>query len=201
VKKLIAVSPMDSVGNPEPAVLMDQGGAPVSNATSEPPERWSISSLAPADPFVQFLLSPPDCQAGVLPLATPGGGGLLIALSLGKWQHRVLLPLLGASVAGYLSALKRTGLPIGVVLSASGLSEARRFEVSVPQDTLDEGLRMVVHDIDLDHSRHRREMAEMCLLSRVPRTVPRSMFSGSPNVVTLSRVWPPELPPYGTRPA
>lgn len=199
VKKLMAVSPMDNVGNPEPAVLMDAGGSPVGDATSDAPERWSISALAPVDPFVQFLMSPPDCQAGVLPLATPGGGGLLIVLSLGKWQHRVLLPLFGATVADYLAALKRTGLPIGVVLTASGLSEARRFDVSVQEDTLDQGVAIVVRDLDPDHTKHRREMAEMCLLSVVPRTVPRDAFSGFPDVVTLSRVWPPELPPYGTR--
>jgi hypothetical protein len=57
MKRVASVSPMDIVGNPEPAALVDTSGLQVGLDTVDPPDQWCIAAFAPLDPFVRFLVA------------------------------------------------------------------------------------------------------------------------------------------------
>jgi hypothetical protein len=197
MKKLRALSMVDYIGNPEAAVLVDSSGFPVDETTDEPAEHWNILAFTPPEPFMRFLLEGEACLGTSDAIGMPQGGtgGLVFVLQLGQWQHRVLLPLLGPFVERYLKARPEAAPVFRVQLTATGIPEARSFNLEVQADAYAFARRVVRPQFDADHGMHRREMAELCLTASSGRVVPRNADGQRPALVTLARVWPPGLPP------
>lgn len=198
MQRITYVQPADALGDPEPAILVDSAGAPAKATMplAADPSTWAISTFVPSEPFVVHLLNADMPHATAV--VAPGGSGLaalVIVLQLGGWQHRVILPLLGPTVAAYLDALKATGMPLGLELCASGVSQVRRFDVSVAGETLGRALALNCSMATSgDTMAHRRAMGMHCLTMRSPTAVPAHVITGRVQTVTVGRVWPPELP-------
>jgi len=198
MQRIRYVQPADVLGDPEPALLVDSAGVPAVVATplAADPSTWAISTLVPSEPFVVHLLNADMPQATAV--VAPGCSelaALVIVLQLGGWQHRIVLPLLGPTVAAYLKALKATGRPVGLELSASGVAQVRRFDVSVAEETLEHALALnCPMATSGDTMAHRRAMGMHCLTMRGPNVVPAHPIAGRVQTVTVGRVWPPELP-------
>ena len=197
MQRIRYVQPADVLGNPEPALLVDSAGVPAVVATplAADPSTWAISTLVPSEPFVVHLLNADMPQATAV--VAPGCSelaALVIVLQLGGWQHRIVLPLLGPTVAAYLKALKATGRPVGLELSASGVAQVRRFDVSVAEETLEHALALnCPMATSGDTMPHRRAMGMHCLTMRGPTAVPAHPMAGRVQTVTVGRVWPAEL--------
>lgn len=197
MQRITYVQPADVLGDPEPALLVDGAGAPA-RATAPlaaDPSTWAISTSVPSEPFVVHLLNADMPHATAL--VAPGGSGLaalVIALQLGGWQHRVVLPLLGPTVAAYLAALKAAGRPVGLELCASAVAQVRRFDVCVADETLAQALALnCPMATSGDTMPHRRAMGMHCLTMRGLTAVPAHPMAGRVQTVTLGRVWPVEL--------
>lgn len=186
------------MGDPDPAFLVGTNGYPAkfSDAAYAEPHTWAVSSLVPAGQFVDYLLNyePPD--AGVMVASSHiGAAALVLWLQLDRWQHRIVIPLIGRTIHAYLSALKARGQPARVELSAKGLTQAQGFDVQIGDALLAKALAVHVQEAGPEKdTAHRRAMGMHCLGMRSPRAVPPHPSAKDIRAITVGRVWPPELP-------
>lgn len=198
MKGLTYLQPADAAGDPDPALLVDMQGNPVTGigGSHSTPESWAISSLVPGSTFVDYLVnSVPPIAGAMVVHGDAGVPALVIVLQLGGWQHRVIVPLLGQVIAAYLEAVAAADEHVALELSASGLTQMQRFDVHVPAGMLTKARAVLVaepqrHDI----SAYRREMGMRCMMMRKPDAVPVHPAAQPLAVLTVGRVWPPELP-------
>lgn len=198
MKGLTYLDPADAMGDPDPALLVDMQGNPVTGigGCHSTPESWAISSLVPGSTFVDYLVNSVPPTAGALVVHGDAGvPALVIVLQLGGWQHRVIIPLLGPVIAAYLKAVEASDEHVALELSASGLTQMQRFDVHVPAGMLTKARGLLVAELEPnDIGAYRREMGMRCLMMRKPDAVPVHPAAPPVAVVTVGRVWPPELP-------
>lgn len=147
-------------------------------------------------PFVDHLLNTDEPRAGATVMSEDREiAALVVVLQLGRWQHRVIVPLLGTTVSTYLAALKTTGMPVGLELSAQDLPQAKRFDVQLSEERLSEALdahRYVVEDCSI--MSYRRALGRHCIVMANPSAIPGHPAEKWVQTVSVGRVWPPELP-------
>ena len=198
MSRITYVQPSDVVGDPQPALIVNAKGEPASanGALTTQPASWAISCLVPGGPFVGHLLNADEPRAGAAVMSEDKGiAALVVVLQLGRWQHRVVVPLLGTTVSTYLAALKTTGMPVGLELSAQDLSQAKRFDVLLSEERLSEALdahRYVVEDCS--NMSYRRALGRHCVVMANPSAIPGHPAEKWVQTVSVGRVWPPELP-------
>ena len=195
MSRIMYVQPSDVVGDPQPALIVNAKGEPAS-ANGAQPASWVISCLVPGGPFVDHLLNTDEPRAGATVMSEDREiAALVVVLQLGRWQHRVIVPLLGTTVSTYLAALKTTGMPVGLELSAQDLPQAKRCDVQLSEERLSEALdahRYVVEDCSI--MSYRRALGRHCIVMANPSAIPGHPAEKWVQTVSVGRVWPPELP-------
>ncbi len=193
--RLKATSFVDNIGNPEPAALVNDLGAVATAAEAVGASGWYIAAHVPLDPYVQFLIDRDDVLTTVLSLSMGARcSGLLVALQMGAWQYRLVLPLLGPTVEAYLKGLDREAPIISVELFAQELaSHGRRFAVPMSDTQLASALESLLPTLPVDVGGIRRDLAQMCMSAAVPRMLTPANGWRLQSRVTMARVWPPEL--------
>jgi hypothetical protein len=193
--RLKATSFVDNISNPEPAALMNELGVLATAADTTGASRWYIAAQVPVDPYVQFLIERDDVLATVVSLSMGVRcSGLLVALQMGNWQYRLVLPLLGPTVEAYLKGMDREAPSITVELFAQELaSHGRRFTVPLQDGQLGDALQSLIPSLPTNVGDIRRDLGQMCMSAAVPKLLPPAGGWKLASAITLSRVWPPEM--------
>lgn len=193
--RLKAASFVDNISNPEPAALMNELGVLATAGDTTGASRWYIAAQVPVDPYVQFLIDRDDVSTTVLSLRMANrSSGLLLALQLGNWQYRLVLPLLGPTVEVFLQSLDRKTPTVNVELFAQELeSHSRRFAVPMSEGQLDESLQSLLSTSTTDVGSVRRDLGQMCMSAAVPKLLPPAGGWKLATTITMGRVMPPEL--------
>lgn len=190
-----ATSFVDNIGNPEPAALVNDLGVLATAAEAVGASGWYIAAQVPLDPYVQFLIDGDDVLTTVLSLSMGARcSGLLVALQMGDWQYRLVLPLLGPTIEAYLHGMDRKAPTIIIELFAQEIaSHSRRFAVPVQDGQHAEAIQSLSQTFPKDVGDLRRDIGQMCLSAAVPELIPPSRGWTFASTTTLARVWPPEL--------
>lgn len=193
--RLKATSFVDNIGNPEPAALATELGDFATVADAASASRWYIAAQVPLDPYVQFLIDRDEVSTTVLSLSMATRcGGLLLALQMGDWQYRLVLPLVGPTVDAFLKGLDRDAPTITVELFARELrSHGRRFAVPLSDSQRADALKALLATVPTDVAKLRRDLGQMCMSAAAPRLLPPAGGWRLASTMTLSRVMPPEL--------
>lgn len=98
-EKASIISLRNALGKPAPAILVDEVGQRILSATHPGPKNWYFATEIDSHQFFVLALFKEEVKVGLAVVPSDFGVPVLVvAHQIGKWEHRLLVPLVGNTV-------------------------------------------------------------------------------------------------------